>query len=62
MFKVKEEVKLEHRLNGLEIKEEDKCKSEKLLYPDNLDEFLDRTTPQIFLLQVSTSAMLLAFA
>lgn len=52
---VKSEVKLEDRVNALEIKCESDTKpnsSSNLVYPFSLDEFFDRTAPQLFLLQV----------
>lgn len=52
-FTVKSEVKLEERINAIEIKEEN---SEhfitRLKYPNSIDEFIDRNTPQLFLMQV----------
>lgn len=52
---VKSEVKLEDRVNSMEIKSETDTKpnsSSNLVYPFSLDEFFDRTAPQLFLLQV----------
>lgn len=53
-FTVKTEVKLEERINGLEIKGENiESSNTRLKYPNNLGEFLDRNTPQLFLMQVN---------
>lgn len=52
-FAVKSEVKLEERINGMEIKEESSESSKnRLKYPSDLDEFLNRNTSQLFLMQV----------
>lgn len=53
LFAVKSEIKLEERINGMDIQEdsEDKPRS-RLKYPESMDEFLDRTEPQLFLMQV----------
>lgn len=48
------EVKLEDRINGMEIKEENSESSmSRLKYPDNLGQFFNRNTPQLFLMQVN---------
>lgn len=50
---VKSEVKLEDRINGIEIKDENTDKSNsRLKYPDSIGEFFDRNSPQLFLMQV----------
>lgn len=47
------EVKLEERINGMEIKEENAEQvNNRLKYPNNIGEFLDRSSPQLFLMQV----------
>lgn len=51
---VKNEVKLEERINGMDIKQENNDSSNtRLKYPRNIGEFLDRNTPQLFLMQVN---------
>lgn len=51
------EIKIEDRLNVMNIKNEtpdtDSLVESNASYPANMDEFFDRTTPQFFLLQVS---------
>lgn len=50
---VKTEVKLEERINGMEIKEENtEFPSCRLKYPNNMREFFERNSPQLFLMQV----------
>lgn len=50
---VKSEIKLEERINGMEIKEENAEQvNNRLKYPNNIGEFLDRSSPQLFLMQV----------
>lgn len=50
---MKSEIKLEDRINGMDIQEEsdDKLRA-RLKYPESMGEFLDRTEPQLFLMQV----------
>lgn len=51
---MKNEVKLEDRINSMGIKEENNDTSNtRLKYPQNIGEFLDRNTPQLFLMQVN---------
>lgn len=51
---VKPEVKLEDRVSSMDIKNETDTKPHSnLVYPNSLDEFFERTSPQLFLLQVS---------
>lgn len=53
-FTVKSEVKLEDRINGIEIKDESaESSNTRLKYPNDLGEFLNRNTPQLFLMQVT---------
>lgn len=53
---VKTEVKLEDRINAIEIKEENSENfNTRLKYPNSIDEFIDRNTPQLCLLQVMHS-------
>lgn len=53
LFAVKPEVKLEERINGMEIKEENtEMPDDRLKYPNNIGEFFERTSPQLFLMQV----------
>lgn len=50
---VKSEIKLEDRINSMDIQEEANDRSlPRLKYPESMDEFLDRTEPQLFLMQV----------
>lgn len=52
---VKSVTKLENRVSSMEIKSEMDTKPNSTtnsVYPNSLDEFFDRTTPQLFLLQV----------
>lgn len=56
-FTVKSEVKLEDRINGMNIKQESHENlniegTSRLEYPNSIDEFFDRTEPQLFLMQV----------
>lgn len=52
-FTVKSEVKLEDRINGMDIQGDSKNKSNsRLKYPESIGEFFDRTEPQLFLMQV----------
>lgn len=52
-FTVKSEIKLEDRINSMDIQEEtDEKPRPRLKYPESMDEFLDRTEPQLFLMQV----------
>lgn len=52
-FAVKQELKLEDRVNGMDIKEETNEKPNfRLKYPNNIGEFFDRTEPQLILMQV----------
>lgn len=47
-------MKLEQRINSMGIKEERIDTSNiRLKYPRNIGEFLDRNTPQLFLMQVN---------
>lgn len=56
---VKSEVKLEDRMNGIDIKEEINDKpNTRLKYPDSIGEFFDRTEPQLFLMQVKIVGIL----
>lgn len=50
---MKSEVKLEERINGMDIQEETNNRSNsRLTYPESIGEFLDRNDPQLFLMQV----------
>lgn len=53
-FAVKQELKLENRMNGLDIKSELGTESNSLEdYPQSLDEYFQRANAQMFMLQVS---------
>lgn len=50
---VKTDIKLETRINGLEIKDEPGTMPRKLAYPASIEDFFHRNTEQMFLLQVN---------
>lgn len=51
---MKSEIKLEERINGMDIQDEtDEKPRSRLKYPESMGEFLDRTEPQLFLMQVT---------
>lgn len=50
---MKSEIKLEERLNGMDIQEETDDKSNsRLKYPESIGELFDRIEPQLILMQV----------
>lgn len=56
---MKSEVKLEDRINGMDIKEENpNTPNSRLKYPNSVGEFFDRNNPQLFLMQVNAQQKL----